>query len=217
MSVTDANATNDYNRLNMARKPTIDPSVKDRARQLRAKGLSRDRVIEALAEEGHTVSAGWVSAAWAEKPAAPAEPTWSAESDGAALATAVRALPEPTGPDLETALALGLLAAYETGVAFGAARLPEPGESATTADVLRYMTRLVHILEKQLETAKADADATTKIGRVLAAAGAIIAKNQPEVPPDPNDAPDVQAAMAEAAELLRTAVDRAVKRRGLAA
>jgi hypothetical protein len=187
----------------MARKPSIDPSVRARARQLRKGGKSREAVRKALAAEGHDVSTGWLSSVFAEPEEVAV--TWSDVAAAAPVA-------DPPAPPAEAVEAL-------------LADLEDPG---TTMDRVRLgvglFVKLMNDLLDQNQAAPAcdhcqrasssvDVDVALKIGRGLVAAAAATKKIEPDIPPDPNEAPDVRAARDEAADLLFTAVDRAIKRR----
>lgn len=99
--------------------------------------------------------------------------------------------------------------------------IAEVEAAATVDEVLRGLTRLSVVLQRQLEVhARArvcatcrrgavDVDAVAKIGRVLAVAGKLLAQYQPKRPADPNEHPDMVAAARKAREKLHDLVARA--------
>jgi hypothetical protein len=77
------------------------------------------------------------------------------------------------------------------------------------------LARQVAAFEAMATVARAEGNVSgfASLGRALNSSVALMARLTPPPPRDPDDDPDVKAAAAEARELLRIAVERAVARR----
>jgi hypothetical protein len=170
----------------MGRPQKHDESVKNRARQLRAKGGSRESVRKALAAEGFEVSAGWLSGVYAEAGGASGAPVEAAPpAPMAALAAVVAVSEDPSATLEEVRAALGVL------VPMLRAMLESEGGGEDCEGCGRGPSNI---------------DGVTKIGRVLGMTGVLVKKLQPPVPADPNVNPDMVAAAGFTVERMRKMV-----------